>query len=316
VNTDAEDDTSINAGIDKLEAIDEIAIIAAPGRTSATVYKALEDQAARTGDRFAILDPPAKENVSDSLVEFLPEEPPDPATDKGKRRPPDSQYAAFYYPRVLVGPQIVNGKPLTKDPAPDSNSPSYVTPVGHIAGVYARVDNNRGVHKAPAAEGLAGVLGVEHLLTDSQQDAVNLEGINLLRVFAGNVVIWGARTLQSNTKPVDADYKYINVRRLVNYIEESLQDGLRWAVFEPNTLVLQKQITRSVRGFLDGVWRDGGLFGESADNAYYVRFPAPFNRDEDRAQGKLTMEVGLRVTYPAEFIIIRIGIITQDASTA
>jgi phage tail sheath protein FI len=217
---------------------------------------------------------------------------------------------------VLVGPQIVNGKPLTKDPAPDSNSPSYVTPVGHIAGVYARVDNNRGVHKAPAAEGLAGVLGVEHLLTDSQQDAVNLEGINLLRVFAGNVVIWGARTLQSNTKPVDADYKYINVRRLVNYIEESLQDGLRWAVFEPNTLVLQKQITRSVRGFLDGVWRDGGLFGESADNAYYVRFPAPFNRDEDRAQGKLTMEVGLRVTYPAEFIIIRIGIITQDASTA
>jgi len=109
---------------------------------------------------------------------------------------------------------------------------------------------------------------------------------------------------------------YINVRRLVNYIEESLQVGLRWAVFEPNNLSLRQLISRSVRGFLDGVWRDGGLFGATADEAYYVRFPEIFNSDENRALGKLTVEIGLRVTYPAEFIIVRIGIILQSAAAS
>ena len=200
---------------------------------------------------------------------------------------------------------------LANDPAPDSAAPDYVTPVGHIAGVYARVDAGRGVHKAPANEALRGVLGVQQMLTDAHQNQMNPNGVNALRSVAGNVVIWGARTVST-----EVDWRYINVRRLVNYIEESLQEGLRWAVFEPNNLTLRKQITRSVNGFLDGVWRDGALFGETAQQAYYVRFPEMFNRDEDRAQGKLTIEIGLRVTYPAEFIIIRIGLLMQDASTA
>jgi uncharacterized protein len=266
-----------------LEVIDEVALIAAPGETHATVYSALKDQAESTGDRFALLDPPAALSNPASLT-----------------APLSSGYAAYYYPRVTVG------KVLDQDPATDN-----ATPIGHIAGIYARVDTERGVHKAPANEMMRGVVGVEQLITDAQQNTLNNIGINVLRVFSGSVVVWGARTLSSDTT-----WRYVNVRRLVNYIEESLQVGLRWAVFEPNIPPLRKQITRSVRGFLDGVWRDGGLFGATAEEAYYVRFPDIYNTDAERALGKLTVEIGLRVAYPAEFIIVRIGLIMQDATTA
>lgn len=267
----------------RLEVIDEIAIIAAPGQTAPLVYTELKDQAERTGDRFALLDPPPALSNPATLT-----------------APLDSGYVAYYYPRVQVG------KLLDQDLEVES-----VTPVGHIAGVYARVDVERGVHKAPANETVRGIVGVEQLVTDAQQNTLNIIGINLLRVFSGSVVVWGARTLS-----IDTTWRYVNVRRLVNYIEESLQEGLRWAVFEPNILPLRKQITRSVRGFLDGVWRDGGLFGATADQAYYVRFPELYNTATERSLGKLTVEIGLCVAYPAEFIIIRIGLLTQDASTS
>jgi phage tail sheath protein FI len=102
----------------------------------------------------------------------------------------------------------------------------------------------------------------------------------------------------------------------MTYVEQSLKVGLRFAVFEPNNLALRQTISRSVRGFLDGVWRDGALFGATADEAYYVRFPDIFNTDNDRAAGRLTIEIGLRVSFPAEFIIVRIGLLLQSASTA
>jgi phage tail sheath protein FI len=292
VNVDSTTPSDVVDGLKLLEVIDEIAIIAAPGHTSATVYTALEDQAFRTGDRFAILDPPAK--VSD-LARL---------TKGGADRPTDSIYAAFYYPRIMVGRNLSGDAEL-----------EAITPTGHIAGVYARVDGARGVHKAPANERILGALGVEHALTDAEQNTLNVDGVNLLRVFSEGTVVWGARTLLANDA-ADRTYMYVNVRRLVNYIEESLQEGLRWAVFEPNNLALRQQISRSVRGFLDRVWRDGGLFGAPAEEAYYVRFPEIFNTDADRALGKLTVEIGLRVTYPAEFIIIRIGVILQSATTA
>ncbi len=292
VNTDDENKDKIKAGIQLLEVIDEVAILAAPGQIDPVVYQELEDQATRTGDRFALLDPPPKVTALTDI------------TKGGGKRPPDSIYSAFYYPRIMVGKQLKND--------PDMEA---ITPIGHIAGVYARVDANRGVHKAPANERVLGALGVEHALTDADQNTLNVDGVNLLRVFSEGTVVWGARTLLANDAP-DRTYMYVNVRRLVNYIEESLQEGLRWAVFEPNNLALRQQITRAVRGFLDRVWRDGGLFGATADEAYYVRFPDIYNTDTDRALGKLTVEIGLRVSYPAEFIIIRIGIITQSATTA
>jgi uncharacterized protein len=296
VNVDSEVPADVVAGIKLLETNDEIEIIAAPGSTDATVYQALEDQATLKGNRFAILDSPPKSDVTDLIK-------------GGGKRPKDSIWAAFYYPRIQVAPVL-------KGDAQDTvKNPIYVAPTGHIAGVYARVDGLRGVHKAPANELLLGALGVEHRLTDADQDQLNNDGVDAIRVFPEGPVIWGTRTLLVNDAP-DKTFLYLNIRRLTTYVEQSLRAGLRFAVFEPNNLALRQTITRSVRGFLDGVWRDGALFGATADEAYYVRFPDIFNRDEDRALGKLTVEIGIRVSYPAEFIIIRIGLLLQSASTA
>jgi phage tail sheath protein FI len=276
--------TLVSAALALLEVYNDISIVAVPGKNDSTTYSALKDHVEKMLDRFAILDPPTLTATPSSLT-----------------KPQNSEYTAIYYPRVTVSKQ------LRDDPASEPASPS-----GHIAGVYARVDANRGVFKAPANETLLGVLGVEQLLSDDQQNQMNAptKQVNALRVFSGNVVVFGARTTSDDTL-----WLYINVRRLVIYIEQSLKVGLRWAIFEPNNLTLQKQIARSAHGFLDGVWRDGALFGATAEEAYYVRFPPPFNRDEDRAQGKLTIEIGLRVTYPAEFIIIRIGLLLQAANS-
>ena len=297
VNVDSVDAADVVAGIKLLETSDKAQIIAAPGSTDATVYQALEDQATRLGDRFAILDPPAKVGALTSLIKG------------GDKRPKDSIWAAFYYPQIQVAPA------LKDDPQDTVAEPIYVTPTGHIAGVYARVDGLRGVHKAPANELLLGALGVEHLLTDSDQDALNKDGVDVIRVFSAGPVLWGARTLLVDDAP-DKTFRYLNVRRLTTYVEQSLKVGLRFAVFEPNNLPLRQTITRSVRGFLDGVWRDGALFGAAASDAYYVRFPDVYNTDADRALGKLTVEVGIRVSYPAEFIIVRIGLLMQSASAA
>jgi uncharacterized protein len=299
LNVDAADTATLAAAADKyLAPIDEIAIVAAPGHTEKEIYAALTTHCQNLGDRVAIFDPTSPPaSLADVKTPI--------ATPGTGIRPPDTRYAAFYYPRIQVGGV------LKTDPATE-----YVGASGHIAGIYARVDAQRGVHKAPANEVILGALGVEARLTDADQNVLNVEGVNALRLFpSGNVVVWGARTLTSSTAG-DKTYLYINIRRLVNYIEESLQDGLSWAVFEPNNLTLQKQIARAARGFLDGVWRDGALFGATPDDAYYVRFPDIYNRDDDRAQGRLTVEIGLRVSYPAEFIIIRIGLLMQSAATA
>jgi phage tail sheath protein FI len=225
----------------------------------------------------------------------------------GAKRPKDCAYAAFYYPRIQVPPQL-------KNDSTDPTNPIWVAPSGHLAGVYARTDGNRGVHKAPANTPVLGALAVEHVLSDADQNSLNQDGVDVIRAFAEGPTVWGARTLTSKTG--DTTFLYVNVRRLTNYIEQSLQVGLRFAVFEPNNLPLRQTITRSVRGFLDGVWRDGALFGATADEAYYVRFPDSFNTDADRAAGKLTIEVGTRVSYPAEFVIIRIGLLSQSASSS
>jgi len=294
-----DDDTDrdrLKAGIDRLEKLDDVQIIAAPGSTDIEVSNALSAQAGRLADRVAILDPPFRKDLAD-LSDIK---------KNGTKRPGDSKFAAFYYPKIKVA----------KDLKDDVDQES-ITPVGHIAGVYASVDGARGVHKAPANVAIRGALSVDDPLVDTDQDGLNKDGVNALRVFSGNVVIWGARTLQANDAhdPLgDPLFRYINVRRLTNYVEQSLKQGLRFAVFEPNNLPLRQTITRSVRGFLDGVWRDGALFGATPDEAFYVRFPDLFNRDEDRLAGRLVVEIGLRPAPPAEFIIIRIGLLTQSAA--
>lgn len=292
--------SDIQKGIELLEAIEDIDIIAAPGITDTGTYTALRNQAEKTRNRFAILDPPPKVDDIAKLIK------------NGTLRPADSDWAAFYYPRVQVSPYLKKDK---DDLVTDPTKKFFAPPSGHIAGIYARVDAQRGVHKAPANEKVLGALGVEDLITDAQQNGLNNDGVNIIRVFSEGPVVWGARTVQVNDA-ADKTYRYISTRRLTTFIEQSLRIGLRFAVFEPNNLALRQIITRSVRGFLDGVWRDGALFGATPDEAYYVRFPETFNTDNDRALGKLTLEVGIRVSFPAEFIIIRIGLLDRPANAA
>lgn len=294
----------IAKGIGLLEAIEDIDIIAAPGFTDVGTYTALISQAEKTRNRFAILDPPPKVDDPAKLQKG------------GALRPVDSIWAGFYYPRIQVSPVLKKDKDsVDPNKGGDPTKKFFSPPSGHLAGVYARVDAQRGVHKAPANEKLLGVLGVEDLITDAQQNGLNNDGVNIIRVFSEGPVVWGARTVQVNDA-ADKTFRYISTRRLTTFIEQSLRVGLRFAVFEPNNLPLRQTITRSVRGFLDGVWRDGALFGATADEAYYVRFPEPFNTDVERALGKLTIEVGIRVSFPAEFIIIRIGLLDRPANAA
>ncbi|XXT18822.1 phage tail sheath subtilisin-like domain-containing protein [Sorangium sp. So ce429] len=298
VDTGTETPASIVAGIKLLEVLDDVSMIAAPGVASTDVYGALRDQAGRLMDRVALLDPPGRTDVQTLSTGQA-------RTDLG-----NSIFAAFYYPRLLVAPDLADD-PKTDDP----NNPPYVSPIGHIAGIYARTDGERGVHKAPANAVVRGAAGLEHKLTDAEQNGLNQHGVNVIRSFDGTITVWGARTLLMNNAADDPLFRYISTRRLVTYVEQSLKRGLRFAVFEPNNLSLRQTISRSARGFLDGVWRDGGLFGATPDEAYYVRFPEPFNRDEHRAEGKLVVEIGLRATFPAEFIILRIGLILQNPNS-
>ena len=302
VDVGSEVPADVNTGIATLERIEEIDIIAAPGIAETSVYGALKAQAEGSRNRVAIYDPPVTK--VDDIAKLR---------KGGALRPPDSFWTAFYYPQIQISPVLKKDKDDAKaDPAKKFWAP----PSGHVAGLYARVDAQRGVHKAPANEALLSTFGVQDLITDAEQDGLNADGVNIIRLFSAGPVVWGARTLQTNDQPIDTTFRYISVRRLTTYVEQSLRIGLRFAVFEPNNLALRQIITRSVRGFLDGVWRDGALFGATADEAYYVRFPDAFNNDTERALGRLTVEIGIRVSPPAEFIVIRIGLLDRAANAA
>ncbi len=312
VDVGSETPTDVVAGIKRLEKIEEIDIIAAPGIATKDVYAELKGQAEGMKNRFAIYDPPQEVKDLANLSKPPAAVPPPAGTEDGLR-PPDSIWAAFYYPWVQVTPFLKKDK---DDLKADPNKTFYAPPSGHVAGVYARVDGARGVHKAPANEVLLGAVGVKHAVTDAEQNVLNENSVNIIRAFAAGQTVFGARTLQLAATPLDLSFRYVSVRRLTTFIEQSLRIGLRFVVFEPNNLALRQTITRSVRGFLDGVWRDGALFGATADEAYYVRFPDPFNTDTERALGRLTLEVGIRVAPPAEFIIIRIGLLDRPANAA
>ncbi|HEX2644832.1 MAG TPA: phage tail sheath subtilisin-like domain-containing protein [Thermoanaerobaculia bacterium] len=274
-------DGSANATIDALaqfEAIDEIALVVVPGATDAAVQSAVISHCENMGDRFAILDGQNTATLT-------------PAAIQGQTG--DSNYAAMYYPRIQVF-----------DPDPAVNGPAYVFPSGHIAGIYARVDTLRGVHKAPANEVIRGALGVERRLSRADQDGLNPDGINVIRELNGNILVWGARTLGGDA---NGEWKYINVRRLFLFLRESIDEGTQWVVFEPNDTALWSKISRNVTAFLTNVWRSGALFGNSPQEAFYVRCDAATNPPEVRDLGQVVTEIGVAVVKPAEFVIFRIS---------
>ncbi|MET8412311.1 phage tail sheath subtilisin-like domain-containing protein [Streptomyces sp. NPDC005195] len=263
-----------------IEAIDEISLVVAPG-VGIEAQQAVVEHCEALHDRFAILD--AGQGIEPTAV--LQQR----TALTGKL---DKGFAALYYPWVQV-----------RDPS--RNRIVSQPPSGHIAGLYASTDKLRGVHKAPANTGIAGVLGLDRRLRDSEQELLNPNGVNALRILPGQgvPVVWGARTTSSNVT-----WQYINVRRLFLFLEESIQESLRSAVFEPNDLALWNRLKRTLTEFLGRVWRDGALFGATEAEAFFVRIDEALNPPATRKQGVLHVEIGVQPVYPAEFIVVRIGI--------
>jgi hypothetical protein len=290
---DYEGDVTQRAGLGGLEAVDEVTMVLAPDAMAAyqagmldmdglkAIQLAMIAHCERLGDRVAILDTPPDLNAQEAQDWRM--------NVAGY----DSKYAALYYPWINVA-----------DPTPGATSSTItIPPSGHMAGVWARNDTERGVHKAPANEVIRGVISLPINLTSSEQSVLNPNGVNCLRVFAGRGIrIWGARTLSS-----DASWRYLNVRRLFNYVEKSIERGTQWAVFEPNDMMLWSKMRRDITAFLKTVWRDGALFGDTPEQAFFVKCDAENNPQETRDLGQLIIDIGIAPVKPAEFVIFRIG---------
>ncbi|MFC4584946.1 phage tail sheath family protein [Sphaerisporangium corydalis] len=272
-------DETVTGALDAFAVIDEIALVAVPGATSDAVQSALLDHCENEylRDRFAILD--GRRTATPITAEI-----------RGGVR--DSSYGAIYYPWIDVGAKDAAGGTL------------YVPPSGHIAGVYARVDAERGVHKAPANEVIRGALGVETPVGKQAQAGLNPDDINVIRRFDANVTIWGARTLAGADH---SEWRYISSRRLFNYLRESIDQGTQWVVFEPNAPELWSKIRRNVSAFLTTVWASGALLGATPEQAFYVVCDETTNPREVRDLGQVVTEVGVALVKPAEFVVFRLS---------
>ncbi|MGO4362938.1 phage tail sheath family protein [Terrabacter sp. RAF57] len=262
-------------GIQALEDIDQVAICLVPGIWADDVRNALIVHCETLADRFAVLDSPPGKDIP-GIQEF--------------RSPIDTKFAALYYPWVTITDPRPGGAEM---PAP---------PSGFVAGVYARTDMLRGVHKAPANETLRSIRGFELAISKREQDLLNPQNINVLRAFPGRGNrVWGARVLTS-----DSAWRYVPVRRLFLMIEESIDEATQWVVFEPNDEPLWDRIRQSVNGFLTSQWRIGALQGLTAAEAFYVVCDRSTMSQDDIDNGRLIVEVGIAPVKPAEFVIFRI----------
>ena len=293
--------TKERKGLDVLETIDEISIITAPGYSDAGSYDAILSHCESLKDRVAILDTPEEVNDIDLLkqvaVVSAAKAGEDKKDNKGKNqglrpRQSDGGFGTVYFPWITV-----------KDPF-NPKDIINVPPSGHIAGIYARSDGKRGVHKAPANESIFGALDTTYRFTHAEQGSLNQNGINCIRFFPKEGIrVWGARTLA----PSASEWRYLNVRRLFNMIEESIVQSTSWVVFEPNDLNLWKAIRRDVSAFLKLVWRSGALMGATPEEAFFVKCDAETNPPEIVDAGQVVTMVGIAPVKPAEFVIFRIG---------
>jgi phage tail sheath protein FI len=278
----------------QLAKIDEIAIVAAPGARTADVQTAVIASCEDLKDRFAVLDGRVTTTIDVPSIQGTVG---------------DSNFAAMYFPQIEIIDQTLVAdppKPIEEWKAA-AGARLFLPPSAHMAGIYARVDQTRGVHKAPANEKVIGALGLEYLVTSNEQGDLNKNGINVIRGFDGNIKVWGARTLGGDT---NHEFKYINVRRLMNFMRESIDEGTQFVVFEPNNPALWQKIVRSVTAFLTNVWRDGALFGLTPEQAFFVKCDETTNPPEVRELGQVVTEIGVAIVKPAEFVIFRISQVT------
>src|SRR5512135_482729 len=283
-------DSADRTGFGGLEAIDDITMVAAPDLMALyqagvvdlegvkAVQLAIIAHCELMGDRVAILDAPPGYDAQ-QIKEWR--------VDKAGY---DSKYATLYWPWIKVFD-------------PPTGQARFVPPSGHVAGIWARNDDTRGVHKAPANEVVRGAISLELNITKGEHDQLNPNGINCIRTFPGRGIrVWGARTLSS-----DPSWRYLNVRRLFNYVEESIFEGTQWVVFEPNDIRLWGRVKRTINAFLLRTWRDGALFGATPDQAFFVVCDEENNPPEVRDAGQLIVDIGIAPVKPAEFVVFRIA---------
>lgn len=282
--------------LEQLELLPEIAIVAAPGST----FRPPQSQ--QPGARAwvdanvqALLAHVEKMQSRVAVVDSADAQSPEDVRDM--RAPLDSVRGALYYPWVRVTDPVC-GLEL------------HVPPSGFVAGIHARVDASRGVHATPGNEALALATGLERHLTIVEQEALTQAGINCLRVNEQRgVLIWSTRTLSSAS-----EWKYVNVRRLLIFLEHSIDRGIEWAVFEPNAEPLWHNVCRVIQDFLYAQWRAGALQGATPDEAYFVRCDRTTMTQNDIDNGRLVCLVGVAALRPAEFVIFRIGRWTAEGN--
>jgi phage tail sheath protein FI len=281
-------DVARRQGMGGLAAVDEITMVCMPD-----IMRLAEDgddtqlrdlqgkmiaHCENAGDRMAILDAPP---------DMLPQ---DVLEWRMSTAGYDSKYAALYYPWIEV-----------MDPL--RNQPIMIPPSGHVAGIWCRTDSTRGVHKAPANEVALGANGLAFQVTQAEQGGLNQVGINCIRSFPGRGIrVWGARTLSS-----DPEWRYINVRRLFNYVSESIMEGTQWSVFEPNDQRLWMQLRIAATNFLMRTWREGALFGATPEQAFFVKCDEETNPPEVIEAGQVICEIGIAPVKPAEFVVFRLS---------
>ena len=261
-------------GLTAFSALSDVALIAAPGMTSPIVHQMLADHASQCADRIAVLD--GIEELGETQLHEFP-------------RIGDNQEAALYWPWISVFDE-------------STKKMANVPPSGHVMGTMARVDSERGVHKAPANEVLRGALGLKYSLTRNEQALLNPRGINLIRDLDDmGIRIYGARTLSE-----DKEWKYLNVRRLFQVVRKSVTKGTEWVVFEPNNQKLWGDVERNIRAYLKTLFAQGALQGKTPEEAFYVRCNETTNPQENIDLGIVTIEIGIAPVKPAEFVQINI----------
>lgn len=269
-------------GLTAFKTLSDVSIMAIPGITDGSVQSALVSHCEGLASRFAILDMPFDSKEVADLQAF--------------KENIDSSYAAMYHPWLQYYDPLANRK-------------VFLPPSGSMAGIYARTDNSRGVHKAPANEVVRNCTGLSIKYNEAEQGKLNPKGINLIRNIPGQGIrVWGARTCSS-----DGNWKYVNVRRLFIFLEESIKANTNWAVFEPNDEMLWSRVEGTIRVFLTTQWRNGALAGSTADEAFYINIGKSTMTEDDILNGRLICVIGVAPVRPAEFVIFRI---TQKMESA
>lgn len=271
----------VGRGIAGMETIDGVSLLLAPDEVKIpNLTQKVITSCEKLKDRFAVLSTSRTFDPVNPKLQF------------------DTTFGALYHPWIWVY------DPVTRDD-------QLVPPSGHVAGIFSRTDIEQGVFKAPANAIVVGAKDLAAPLPKAVQDLLNPIGVNCIRDFRSDrrgIRLWGARTMSS-----DPEWRYVNVRRLFLYIEESIDEGTQWVVFEPNNDVTWGRVVRSISNFLMTIWRAGGLFGSKPEEAFFVRCDRTTMDEDDIQNGRLVCQIGICPVRPAEFVIFRIGQKTADA---